>query len=117
MSAVGAFLAHADGAHGQGDVVVDDEEVLDGNLLLIEPVFHRLAAEVHIGGGLDHHEGLASVFHLRHLGQAAGGESSLKVLGQAVGDAKASVMPGIFIFGTDVSKTGDEVFHINNVET
>ena len=68
VSAVGALFAHTDSAQRQGNVVVDNQKVLDGNLLLIQPIFHRLAAQVHIGGGLDDHQGLTPEFHLRHLG-------------------------------------------------
>ena len=117
MPTVGAFFTHPDDTQRQRDVVVDDKQILDGNLLLIQPIFHRLATEVHIGGWLDHHKGFSSVLHLGNLGQTAGGEGSLKILSQSVSNAKTCIVPGVFIFGTDVSQTGDEVLHINNVET
>ena len=49
--------------------------------------------------------------HLRGLGKTARGEGPFKVLCQAVGDFEADVVARVVVLGTDVSQTGNQVFH------
>ena len=119
MTAVGSLFAEADSAQGKGDVVVDDEEVFDGDFFLAQPILHGFAAKVHIGGWFDDKEGPAPVFHFRGLGETTRGERGFEVFCQAVGDPEACVVTGVFIFRADVSETGNQIFHgvVYNVET
>src|SRR5205823_12325915 len=47
-----AFSPDAYGAQGQGDVVVNHQHALQGDLVVTGQRAHRLAAQVHVGAGL-----------------------------------------------------------------
>ena len=111
VAAVGTLLAHAQRAERQGDVVVHHEEVLNRNLLLLEPVFHSFSAEVHVSCRLDDEQGLAFVSQLRGLCEAARSERAFEVFGQTVGNLEADVVARFVVFSADVSETSDEIFH------
>ena len=112
MATIGTLFAKAQRAQRQSDVIVDDQQILHRDLLLLQPVLHRLAAQVHVGRGFDDKQGLALVFHLRCLGKAICSEGTLKVFRQAVGNLEANIMTGVVVFGTYVSQTGYQVFHL-----
>jgi len=58
----------------QGDVVRDDQQVFARNLLGVEPVAHRLARQIHVGRGLEQHQGAALVLQFGHVAVAGRGK-------------------------------------------
>ena len=49
MTTIAAIRLQAEGTEGQGEFVADDEQSLLVYLLLVEPISHGIAAEVHEG--------------------------------------------------------------------
>ena len=59
MSAVGTLFADTNSAERQIEVIDENEHVLHGDFLLLEPVSDSVAAEVHVGGRFqEHHFGV-----------------------------------------------------------
>ena len=56
VAAVAAVAAQADRTERKVDVVADDEQVIQGDLQFLEPVADGVAAEVHVGRGLEEME-------------------------------------------------------------
>ena len=113
VAAVSTLLAEAQRTQRQSDVIVDNQKILNWNLLLLQPVFYRLAAEIHVGRRLDDKQSLALEFHLRSLGKTVRGERTFQVLRQAVGNLKTNVVSRVVVLGTYVSQTGNQVFHVS----
>ena len=117
MAALAALWLHAYGAKGQGDVVNDDKEALKGDVLLVHPIAHGIAREVHICGGLEEEEFLVFYSHPGYEAVALVLKADASIGGELVGDAETNVVTCGGVFVTDISQTGYEVKHsglINN---
>src|SRR5690606_10183387 len=110
--AAGATLGpDADGAERQGQVVGDHQEAVHRNVLLVQPVAYRLAAEVHVRAGLDQHERAALVPELRAIAIAGRREDHPGHLGQRIEHLEADVVPCADIFRPGIAQAHDQVFH------
>ena len=81
VRAAAAFPTHPELSGRQVDVVADDQNVVFLHLLVLHPVFHGLAAQVHIGGGHHQDERASLVFPLRYVGVAVGAKRDRQFLG------------------------------------
>jgi hypothetical protein len=111
LAAIAALGADAERAYGDGNVVHHNDEVLSLDVLLIHPISHSLAAEVHIGRGFHHNKGAALPAHLRLGGIPVGRKSTTCTLHKEVHHIETSIMSGALILGTDISKSYNEIFH------
>ncbi len=100
----------ADGAEGQGEVVHQDEDVGRLDVLLVFPVAHGVAAEVHICRGFEQCHQLVLEAEAGDVAVAFGGPGGAYRLGQGVGDAEADVVPGAGIFRADVAQSDNKIF-------
>ena len=111
VACLAAAGLHAQTAEGEGEVVNHHEEAFEFYLLLVHPVAHSVATEVHIGGRLEQEEGL--VLHAQfadetiafvlkgHIGRG----------GHCVQHAKANIVARSGILGSDIAQAYDEMVH------
>ena len=109
MTAVAAAFAQAHSAERQGQVIYHNQQILGGNVVFVDPIGHRLAAEVHIGGGFQKVKGVALELHLRQISIALGRKNNIGCRSKGIQCHKSHIVPGQSILGADVSKTCDEV--------
>ena len=115
VSGVAATLAQADGAEWQGDVVDEHQQAVERQLLVVHPEAHGRAAEVHVCGGLEHHQLAVLDAHAGHGAVAAALESCAARVGghQLVGYHEAGVVAGADVLGADVAQSHyQEFFHV-----
>ena len=112
VSGFAAAWAHSQLPEGQREVVDHHEHVFHRDFLLVHPVAHRVAREIHVGGGLEKRERL--VFHL----QRGDGTISLVLkykigrLSQGVQYSKSYVVTGLGIFATDIPQPDNQKIHL-----
>ena len=120
MRAAAAFSSHAKLSGRQVDVVADDQNVVFLHLLMLHPVFHGLATQVHIGGGHHQDERAALVFPLRHVGMTVGAKSDRQFLRQSINYLKTNIMTSASILVFSVPQPEyDEfsaIFHYTKFE-
>ena len=105
VASLAAAGFHTQRTERQGEVIGDDEELVDGDFLLVKPVTHGITAEIHIGGGLEEEELL--VLH------AYGGDETIAAVlpsgtgigSQLIDDAETHIMARVSIFDTDIAET------------
>ena len=110
VSARTALALEAQGADGQGEVVDDDEQVLAGDVLLVQPVADGVAAEVHERGGLEQHELAVLDGRVGHVAVAAVLKNSIGRLGKGVQYVVTYVVAGVFVFVAWIAQTDYQVF-------
>ena len=120
VTAVAAAGFHAQLSEGQADVIDADEEVLQLDLLLLHPIAHGIAAEVHEGAGFEEYELTALDADARDEAVAAVLPYGLLALvfvdgsSKGVDHTETDVVACAFVFGSDITKTDDkEFFHRN----
>lgn len=104
---VGALAAQAQLRKIQVQVIDDDEQVFFGDLFGLQPVAHRLTAQVHEGVRLEQQHLLAPVFDPGHVAVAAG----LEIFAQVFHHAETDIVAGVFVFGAGVAEAYDQKFH------
>ena len=110
VAAVAAVGLQTEGAYGQGDVVGDDEQPLLVDVLLVQPVAHCVAAEVHEGGGLEQ-KNLASLNRcLCHETITLILKNNIGRLSKSVQYHKTCIVSGILILSTGVTQTTNQKF-------
>ena len=112
MTAVGTLFADADGAERQVEVIDEDEHILHRYLLLLEPITHGIAGEVHIGGGFEEHE-------FGVLDTAFGDEAVAFVLpfrfhgcSKRIDYHETDVMTSTGVLIADITKSDNKEFHV-----
>ena len=76
MAAVAAGAPQAQRAKGEVDIVADDQQVVHREVQFLQPVTDGIAAEVHVGGGLEEVELPALVMDDGHVAVSSGFEGS-----------------------------------------
>ena len=109
VAALATAGLHAQRAEGQGEVVGNDEELRGGDFLLVQPVAHGIAAEVHIRGGLEEEELLVLHADGRDEAVAAVLPRGAGIGSQLIDDAKAYVVARVGVLGTDIAETCNEI--------
>lgn len=108
VAAVAALPPDAQAAHVEAYVVEEDEHLLDGDLVELHRVAHRLSRIVHEGGGLhQQHPVLAD-----HRVAAEGFEFEPvdfgpQLFGEGVDGQEARVVAGVFIVAAGVPQADD----------
>jgi hypothetical protein len=111
VAALASGGLHAQGAQGQGDVVADHQQPLEVYLLLLDPVAHGVAAEVHVGRGFEENEFVASQPHLSHGSVALVLKHGSGFCRQRVDHAESYVVAGTDVFVAYVAESCDEIVH------
>ena len=104
VAAVAAVAAQADRTERKVDVVADDEQVVQGDLQFLEPVADGVAAEVHVGRGLEEMEFPALVMDDGLVAVSSGFENDIGCLGPGIQYHKADVVSRRSVLGTDVAE-------------
>ena len=105
-----AARLEAQGAQGQRQVVGDDEQAVLVDVLLVEPVAHGVAAQIHIGGGLEQEELASAHTALGHIAVAAVVENNIGRFCESVQYHIADVVAGGAVFGAGVAQTHNQIF-------
>lgn len=111
VAAPAAFGFHPQHTGVKIQVVDHHQCILNRDILLGDPVPVSFAAQVHVGGWLDHDHGSAAKPEFGPGGITVGGKLNAGIGSQGIADDKPDVVPGIGIFFTDVSEAGNEVLH------
>ena len=114
VTAVAALASQTQGAHGKREVVDDDEEVLGGDVLLLQPVAHGIAAEVHEGGGLEQRDLCVLHTHVGHEAVALVFPHGACRTGKGVYHAKSDVVACAVVLIARVTQADNQVFHFIN---
>ena len=107
MAAVAAVGLEAQAAEGQGDVVHHDEQSLSGDGFALQPVAHRVSAQVHVGVGFEYDQLCVLHPHTGHGTIACLREARLGRLHQRVDYAEADVVARAPVFLADVAQSDD----------
>ena len=111
MSGVGALRFDSDSAERQGDVVDVDKHVLDGNLLLIEPLGNGVARQIHIRRWFEKHELSTFYTATRHRAVTLDGERNIGRLRKGIQYSKTYVVASVTVFATDVTQSDNKKLH------
>ena len=107
VPAVATLLADTDSTERKVEVVHQDEHVLHGDFLLLQPIAHGVAAEVHIGAWLEQDH--LRILHaaLRHKAIALVRPLYVLGFGKGIEHHEADVVARGGILIADISKTYD----------
>jgi hypothetical protein len=70
-----------------------------------------LPAQVHVSNGLYQYEDFSFQFEFCPVGVSINGERRTMFFGQKVNHVETYVVPGLFVFGSDISQTRDKELH------
>ena len=111
VTAVRTIGLQAELSQGQRHIVADDEQPRLVDVLLVQPIAHGIAAEVHERGGLqkEHfpsldrrlgHKAIAPVVKMNIIG----------CLSKSIQYHKPCIVAGQFVFVTDITQANNQVF-------
>ena len=115
VPALAAGGLEAQVAEGQRQIVDGYEQVLQGNVALVHPVAHGVAAQVHVGGGLEQDEFIAPQGHLGDKAVALVLEGDACLGCQSVDDAKSDVVACLPVLVADVSQARYEKIYVCHI--
>ena len=110
MTTVGATGLQAELSQGQRHIVADDEQPLLVDVLLVQPIAHGIAAEVHERGGLQQEHFPSLDRCLGHKAVAPVVKMNIGCLSKSIQYHKPCVVAGQFVFVTDITQANNQVF-------
>lgn len=99
---VASFGFQAEGAEGKCHIVHDDEHTFRVDVLLLHPIAHSVAAQIHVGVRLEEDQFAVLHSHASDCSVAFGGERGVGFVCQCIDDLEANVVSCADIFGTNV---------------
>ena len=110
MTAVGAIGLQAELSQGQRHIVADDEQARLVDVLLVQPIAHGIAAEVHERGGLEQEHFPSLDRRLGHKAVAPVVKMNIGCLSKSIQYHKPCVVAGQFVFVTNITQANNQVF-------
>ena len=110
MTAVGATGLQAELSQRQRHIVADNEQPLLVDVLLVQPITHGIAAEVHERGGLQQEHFPSLDRRLGHKAVAPVVKMNIGCLSKSIQYHKPCVVAGQFVFVTDITQANNQVF-------
>src|SRR5690606_10613780 len=110
MSAITTFSFYPDGAKRQIEIVCYDKQIFQWDIFFLQPVQHGFSAQVHISTWLKQEQTSAFDFVCGDVAQFGRFKIQVFIMSQSVENFKTDIVTGVFIFGANVSKSGDEKF-------
>lgn len=111
VAACGAFFPEAEGAEGQGDVIIDDEDVFGRPFVKGQDLLQGAAAEVHERLRLQKECPVSGNLREVALPLRDGLEAGSGVSGQPVEHHEADIVAGAFILASWIPESDDELEH------
>ena len=111
VSARAARRLHANCPERQTQIVHDNQQILQLDFFLLQPVAHGIAAEVHKCGGLQQHQ--FGILHpcVRHEPVTPVVKSSIGRLSEGVQYSESDVVAGAVVLVADVTQPRYQIFH------
>lgn len=111
MAPIAALGSDTDPAGRQGKVVGNYKEILDGDIECLEPIADSLAAQVHIGIGLQEVEDLVLGPYLGDIAKPVRFKRSVGFLCQGIQHQETDIVAGVYVFRARITEPGYKILH------